>query len=131
MLRDLRDYTSRIGFNNDATHDHTIPIVQTRDPAIAEILTKIRGLRQLGVLAGIKTPRAPADGVDGLQSPTDDGGGQQPAAGGGIGEQGGPAGGMASNSGGALPQHQVTPAVTRCRSRAASALLSTAALRKL
>ena len=38
---------------------------------------------------------------------------------------------MASNSGGAPPQHQVTPAVTRSRSKAASTILSTAALRKL
>lgn len=38
---------------------------------------------------------------------------------------------MASNSGGSPPQYQVTPAVTRSRSRGASALLSTAALRKL
>ena len=113
------------------TYDHTIRIVQPRDPAIAEILTKIRGLTQADVLAGKETPRAPADGVDGLQSPTDDGGGQQPAAGGGVGSKGDPLGGTASNSGGAPPQHQVTPAVTRGRSRAASALLSTAALRKL
>lgn len=141
MLRDVRDYTSRIDFNNDATYDHTIPIVQPRDPAIAEILTKIRGLTQADVLAGEGSPAAPADGVGGQQSPSDgvggqqspagDGGGQQPAAGGGNGRQGGPAGGMASNSGGAAPQHQVTPALTRSGSRAASALLTTATLRGL
>ena len=83
----LRDVTSRIDFNKDVTYDHTIPIVQPRDPAIDEILTKIRGLTQADIQAGKETPRAPADGVDGLQSPTDDGGGQQPAPGCGSGEQ--------------------------------------------
>ena len=114
MLRDVRDYTSRIDFNNDVTYDHTIPIMQPGDLAIAEILTRIRGLTQADILAGKKTLRSPADGVDGLHSPTDDGGGQQPAAGGGSGEQGGPAGGMASNSGGGATSHQ---AATRLRSR--------------
>ena len=52
MLRDVRDYTSRIDFNNDVTYDHTITIVQPRDPAIAEMLTKFRGLMQANVLAG-------------------------------------------------------------------------------
>ena len=88
MLRDVRDYASRIDFNNDVTNDHTISIVQHRDPAIVEILTKIRGLMQADVLAEKDTPRTPAHGVDGLQSPTDDGGGQPPAEGGGSGEQG-------------------------------------------
>ena len=83
----LRDVTSRIDFNKDVTYDHTIPIVQPRDPAIDEILTKIRGLTQADIQAGKETLRAPADGVDGLQSPTDDGGGQQPAPGCGSGEQ--------------------------------------------
>ena len=122
-------YTSRIDFNNDVAYDYTIPIMQPHDQAMVEILMKIRGLTQANILAGKEIPRAPADGVDRLQSPTDDSGGQQPAAGGGSGEQGGPAGGMASNSGGAPPQHQATPAGTRSRSRATSALISTAALR--
>ena len=131
MLRDVRDYTSRIDFNNDVVYDHTNSIVQPRDPATAEILTKIRGLIQEDVLAGEETPGEPADGVDRQQSPTDDGGGLQPAVGGENGEQGGPAGGMTSNSGGVPPQHPLTPAVTRSSRKGTSALLSTAALRKL
>ena len=95
----LRDVTSRIDFNKDVTYDHTIPIVQPRDPAIAEILTKIRGLTQADVLAGKETPGTPADGIDGQKSPTNDGGRQQPAASGESGEQAGPAGGMASTQG--------------------------------
>lgn len=65
MLQDARDYTSRIGVNSDVTYDHTIPIVQPRDLAMAEILTRIRGLTQAGVLGGEETPGLPTDGVGG------------------------------------------------------------------
>lgn len=80
VLRDVRDYTSRIDFDNDITYGHTISIVQSHDQAITEILTKIHGLTQASVLVGEETPGAPVDGVDGQQFPTDDDGGQQPAA---------------------------------------------------
>ena len=40
----VREYTSPIDFNNHVMYDHIIFIVQPRDPAIDEILTKIRGL---------------------------------------------------------------------------------------
>lgn len=44
VLRGSRDYTSRTDFTNDATYDHTIPIVLPNDPEVAEILTEIRGI---------------------------------------------------------------------------------------
>lgn len=113
------------------TNNFTIPIVQPRDQATVETLTKIRGLPQADVLAGEELPGAPVDGVDGQQSLTVNGRGQQPAAGATSGEQRGPAGGMTSNSGWALPPRQVTPAVTTSISWAAWALLSTATLYKL
>ena len=67
MLRDVRDYTSRIDFNNGVTYDRIIPIVQPRDLAIAEILTKMRGSTQAGVLAREGSPAAPADRICGEQ----------------------------------------------------------------
>lgn len=58
MLRGLRDFTSRVAFSDDVTHDHIIIIIimQPRDPAKAEIRTKIRGFTQADVLAGEEIP---------------------------------------------------------------------------
>lgn len=107
ILQSAGDYTSRVGYNNDVTNDHTIPIAQPRDPVISEIPTKLRRLAEVNELTGHKTPGTLADGV----------GGRQPAAGHGSRRQGRPAGGMASNPGKGV--------VTRSNSRAAPVLLTT------
>lgn len=126
ILRDVRDYTSGIGFKHDVTYNQTTPIVQPRDPAIAEILAKIRGLTQTEVLASENSPGAPVDDVGRQRPPTDDGGGGPlPAAGGGSGQQGGSARGMSSNPERAAPQNRVAPAVARSSSRTALTLLRT------
>lgn len=51
MLQDVRGDTSRIDFNNDVTYNHTIPIVQPGDAAIAEKHIKIRGFNSSGYSA--------------------------------------------------------------------------------
>lgn len=42
-LRDVPNYTSRVGFNNGVTYDHITPIVQPRDAGLTEIRIIIRG----------------------------------------------------------------------------------------
>lgn len=56
MLRGLRGFTSRVDLSEDVTHGHTTIIMQPRDPAKAEIPTKIRGFVQADVLAGEEIP---------------------------------------------------------------------------
>ena len=128
VLRDVRDHTSRIGFNNDETYDHIIPIAQLHDTAIAKILNKTHGQTQGDVLERGETPGGPADSVDRQLSPTDDDGGQHKMMEAYSEEN--PLE-IVSNSGGVLPQHRETPAMTRISSRADSALILTAALREL
>lgn len=124
-MRDLRAYTSDAAFHNDVAYDQTIAIVQPHNPAMAEIVAKIRELTQMEVSAERNSPGAPVDDVGGQRSPTDEDGGSLPAVGGGSGQQEGSARGMSSNSGRAAPHDQLTPAVTRSSSRAASKLLRT------
>ena len=40
MLRDAIEYTSRIDLKKGVAYDHTVPIVQRPDPAIAATLIK-------------------------------------------------------------------------------------------
>ena len=108
MLRDVRDYRLRVDMNNDVTYDRTISIVQPRNPATARDPDENPWIHPSGFTASTDYSHRRTTAADICRQQL-----------------------MASNSGGALPQHQVTPALTRSRSRVASALLVTAALRKL